>query len=86
MAQIQQITRIVYLAPTAGRTYLTKRAAINAEARALIKEKHPTEETIHDYESGHYEPGFHWSELPRSDVLLRRVCRLVKQSTTKRAG
>lgn len=36
----QQTT--VYLAPTAGRRFLTKAAAINKEARAIIKSTSPT--------------------------------------------
>ena len=41
----QQTT--VYLAPTAGRRFLTKAAAINKEARAIIK-KHFPEVQPHD--------------------------------------
>jgi len=37
----QQTT--VYLAPTAGRRFLTKAAAINKEARAIIKKHFPEE-------------------------------------------
>lgn len=37
----QQTT--VYLAPTAGRRFLTKAAAINKEARAIIKKHFPDE-------------------------------------------
>lgn len=37
----QQTT--VYLAPTAGRRFLTKAAAINKEARAIIKKHFPNE-------------------------------------------
>ena len=33
----------IYLAPTAGRRFLTKKAAINKEARAIIKKYHPDE-------------------------------------------
>lgn len=39
--RVQQAT--VYFAPTAGRRYLTKRAAINKEARAIIKKYFPDE-------------------------------------------
>lgn len=41
----QQVT--VYYAPTAGRRFLTKRAAINKEARAIILKHFPSEAT-HD--------------------------------------
>lgn len=33
----------VYFAPTAGRRFLTKKAAINKEARAIIKKHFPDE-------------------------------------------
>jgi hypothetical protein len=60
-----------------GRRYLTARAAVKAEAVAIIKAKHPSER--HDPECG---GGFHWTELPRSDVLLRRMCRLVRAAAS----
>lgn len=63
----------VYRASTKGRRYLSKQAAIKAEARAIIMRKHPTER----YENDTGYPGFHWRGLPRSHVLLRRVMRLV---------
>lgn len=40
---IQTKQATVYFAPTAGRRYLTKRAAINREARAIIKKHFPDE-------------------------------------------
>ena len=76
-------TATVWLAPTAGRRYLTKRSAINAEARALILAKHPTEQAERD-EIGQTYPGWHWSNMPRAEVLLRRVKRLVERHVTKR--
>lgn len=72
---IEESTAKVYRATTARRRYFSKQAAIHAEARALIEKKHPSEK--HDPECG---GGFHWSELPRSAVLYRRVRRLVKRS------
>lgn len=61
-----------------GRRWLTLGAAIKAEAVKRIKVKHPTERGETDHSIGYHDPGFHWRELPRSDVLLRRVCRLVR--------
>jgi hypothetical protein len=55
-----------------GRRWLTLDTAVKSEAKAIIKRKHPTEPF--DSETG---GGFYWRELPRSDVLLRRMCRLV---------
>lgn len=61
------------------RRYLTKKSAIHAEAVSLIKEKYPNEQP--EYEQGHMTfPGWHWSEMPRSEVLLRRVMRLVERT------
>lgn len=68
----------VYFSPTAKRRFLTKGAAIAAEARALISNKHPAEPAEHDDSGGLIYSGFHWRELPRSEVLYRRVVRLVK--------
>lgn len=83
MSGVKPIDSTVWLAPTARRRYLTKRAAIHAEARARIQAKYPSERS-HSDEFGRIEdPGFHWSSLPRSDVLLRRVCRLVRAAITE---
>jgi len=74
---VRPLQSTVWLAPTAGRRYLTKRAAINAEARALIKKRHPTEPA--EYDNGDMIcSGWHWTELRRSDVLFRRVRRMVE--------
>ena len=73
---VRPLATTVWVAPTARRRYLTKRGAIHAEARALIQKRHPTERT--EYERGHIiYGGWHWTSLPRADVLFRRVCRLV---------
>lgn len=73
---IEIITRTVYKT-SSGRHYLTKGGAIANEAKWLIKQKYPSEN--HAYENGRcIGGGFHWTEMRRSDVLFRRVCRLVK--------
>jgi hypothetical protein len=62
-----------------GRRWLTMKAAIKAEAVKRIKVKYPTERQ--HFRDGYLEdPGSHWSDLPRSDVLLRRMCRLIQAS------
>lgn len=76
---IEVKTRKVFYSSLANRCYLTRAAAISAEARALIKNKHPTEAS--EASIGHYYPGWHWSLMKRSDVLFRRVCRLIKNNT-----
>lgn len=63
MGEIAQTQATVYLAPTAGRRYLTRKAAAAAEARALIRAKYPTERDDAGYS------GWHWS----NDDRLRRV-------------
>lgn len=60
-----------------GRRWLTRRAAIRAEAVAIIKCKHPTERSETDKQGRCIDPGWHWTDLPRADVLLRRVARMV---------
>jgi hypothetical protein len=66
-----------------GRRYLTMRSAIHAEAKKLIEAKHPTERTAYGRNGEIVEPGWYWREkLNRSDVLFRRVCRLVKSAGT----
>lgn len=76
---LEKVTRTVYKATTKGRCYLTKAAAIRAEARALIENRHPSERAY--MERGYVvDPGWHWTALPRHEVLYRRVCRLVKRS------
>ncbi|MCO7469470.1 hypothetical protein NJG16_05305 [Stenotrophomonas maltophilia] len=63
--RIQPIATTVYLAPTKGRRYLSKRSAVRAEARALLDRKYPAD-------TGDESDGFHswhWS----SDEHLQRV-------------
>ncbi len=78
---IEATTRTVFRATTKGRTYLTKAAAIKAEARALIEKRHPTEKGEFDGNGYQTDPGWHWMNIHRSDVLYRRVCRLVKKES-----
>lgn len=66
-------TRTVYRSERRRRSFLTRGAAIRAEAIAIIKAKYPTEPGEPDVG----DPGWHWSELKRSDVLLRRMLRKV---------
>lgn len=56
-----------------GRRWFTLRAAVKAEAIAIIKRRHPTEPDEPDVGGG-----WHWTNLPRADVLLRRMCRLTR--------
>lgn len=72
----------VYRAPTAGRRYFTKRAAINAEARALIFKKYPIEGGPF---IGHEGPdddyiNIEQHEPDRFATMLRRMKRLISQA------
>lgn len=70
--KIQSRQQAVYFAPTARRTFITKRAAASAEARAQIRKKYPTERG--DIES----PGYHWRhDLPNADKIHRRLMRRI---------
>lgn len=62
------------------RRYLTLKAAVKAEAVAAIKARYPSEKPHYGRDGRTEDPGFHWSQLPRSDVMLRRLCRLVAVS------
>jgi ribonuclease D len=70
----------VYRARSARRRFFTRKSAVRAEAIARIKSKHPTERDETDERGQNIGGGFHWTSLPRADVLLRRVCRLVEAS------
>lgn len=75
--RIEPLKATVYLAPTARRRYLTKRAAVRAEARALLDAKYPAEK-------GDETDGFsswHWAS---DDRLARVYDRLVRAMTQRR--
>lgn len=72
--QITTETATVYRG--GGRRWFTRKAAVYAEAFAIIKRKHPSERSDPDCGGG-----FHWRDMPRSEVLLRRVMRLVNQAS-----
>lgn len=71
----QQTT--VYLAPTAGRRFMTKAAAINKEARAIIK-KHFPEVQPHDCDAETCgwcrDPGWSLSMTSRSASSATTGC------------
>jgi hypothetical protein len=68
MATIKSLSRTVYFAPTAGRHFFTRKAAINREASAMIERKYPTERMEH-VDGFCTSRGFHW----RDDARLIRV-------------
>lgn len=80
MAAIELVARPVYHSPTMGRAFLTARAAADAEARALLQRKYPTERSVQD-EIGRYEDtGWHWT----ADERLVRVHDRLKRNLLRR--
>ena len=77
---IQVRMKKVYFSESAGRHYLTKRAALQAEARAIIERKHPTERGRVNGDGDYGYCGWHWSSMPRANVMLRRLVRLISKS------
>lgn len=64
-----------------GRRYLTLRSAIQAEAKKIIEAKYPTERTSYGSHGEIEDPGWYWRDgLKRSDVLFRRLCRVIRAS------
>jgi len=74
--RLTEAQRTVYLAPTAKRHYFTRRAAADAEARALIRRKYPTERPESDDCGRVTFAGWHWAEDER---LVRLHGRLTKR-------
>ena len=81
MAKLQPIERKVYLAPTAKRHYLTRKAAANAEARALIRRKYPSERSEPDVGFR----GWHWSEDERLVRVHNRLSKRILQDAGRQA-
>ena len=72
MSEVRKVEVTAYYAPTRGRRYFTLRAACLAEARSVIEKKYPTEPFEND--TGY---SFYWREIPRADVMYRRLARLI---------
>lgn len=75
--QIEPIKVTVYRAPTAGRRYLSKRAAARAEARALMERKYPAERG--DETDGWHH--WHWSNDARLNHVYERLVRMIARRT-----
>jgi len=71
--RIEPLQATVYLAPTARRRYLTKRAAVRAEARALLDRKYPAEKG--DESDGYSR--WHWSGDARLARVYDRLVRVI---------
>jgi hypothetical protein len=72
--------RKVFQAPTAGRWFLTRKAAALAEARARIRTKYPTES--YDRETG--DSGWHWTEDERLCRVYERLGRRIYRQSLER--
>lgn len=81
---IDMKVRKVWFSPARGRHFLTRRAAIRAEAHAKIFDRYPYERP--DYENGFLTyPGYsiQHDEPERYQKLLRRMMRLIDRHTPK---
>ena len=74
---IKKMNAVVYFAPTRGRRFLSKSAAISAEARAIIYKKYPIEpfepDTGHRYDIKFDEPS-------RYQVMHRRLSKILAKT------
>lgn len=77
MGSIVQLSRPVFRAPTKGRCYLTARAAADAEARAMLAKKYPTEKAHYERDGYMSDPGYHWSSDERLVKVHKRLTRLL---------
>ena len=75
--------RKVYRAPTAGRDYLTQRAAAHNEASALLKKKYPSERSTSDDFGRIEDPGYHFTNDPRLVRLHARLTRMLLKQLRK---
>ncbi|TBL50552.1 hypothetical protein EYY98_08920 [Obesumbacterium proteus] len=78
-------TRKVWFSPERGRSFLTRRAAIRAEAKAKILKRYPTEKPEYDENGFCYYPGFHFpsDEAEKYQKMLRRLTRIVEKHADK---
>jgi hypothetical protein len=95
VSDIQPIARIVFHAPTRGRSYLTARAAAKAEAGALLAKKYPTERPDYCSDSGMMiDCGWHWTGDDRlvrvharlAKMLQRRVANAIRPAASMHEG
>lgn len=77
---IEKMVCTVYKSSFNGRRYLTKQAAIRAEAIAIILKKYPTESPQYSDGYGLIHDGWHWSEINNSKKMLRRLMRKIRKT------
>lgn len=76
MSGLVKTQRTAFYAPTAKRSYLTKRSAAHAEARAMMRNKYPTEKQESDNIGITYR-GWHWMEDERLCKVAARLARII---------
>jgi hypothetical protein len=75
---IEAEQRVVYRSSMSGRRFMTLKGAVYSDARKILRTKYPNERPEYEGEFGQMtSPGFTWMDLPRSDVMFRRLCRLL---------
>ena len=84
MKVITVSTRKVWFSPAKGRGYLSRTAAIRAEAHAKIIHRYPYEKPEFD-NIGITYPGFYFpnDDPARYKKMLRRLMRIISKSTPK---
>jgi hypothetical protein len=80
MAMIKPRIALTWYAPTRGRRYFSKRAAINAEATAMILKKYPVEPWEEGFSHGY---DIRVDETERFNALHSRVCRMLNRQMDK---
>lgn len=75
---IRESTSKVYYAPTRGRRYFSKPAAIHGEAVAIIYKKYPSEKFESNTGSSY---DIKYDEPERYGTMLRRMIRIVKAAS-----
>ncbi|HCD6065346.1 TPA: hypothetical protein NDT40_002795 [Klebsiella oxytoca] len=84
MVSIEIKTATVYYSTAKKRRYLSKRGAINAEARSIIYARYPYEKP--DYENGMLTyPGYciEADEPERYQKMHRRLSKIIERNITK---
>ncbi|QTZ83134.1 hypothetical protein [Salmonella phage vB_SalP_ABTNLsp11242] len=76
--------RKVWFSPSRGRHFLTRRAAVRAEAHAKILAKYPIEKTYYE-NGGLCDPGYsiQFDEPERYKKMLRRMMKIIDKNTEK---
>lgn len=69
---------VVYRSTRSGRRFFTRRAAVAAEASAIIQSKYPTERQESD-SIGITNRGWHWREDDRLCRVFNRLSRVISR-------